>query len=319
MLPNAEICSRARRARDPRFDGRFFTGVITTGIFCRPICPVKTPREENVRYYASAAAALDAGFRPCLRCRPETAPSIPEWTIGSETVIRGLRRIEEGFLNEATVDDLAVSLNVSTRHLNRLFHEELGATPKSFFKSHRLQLAKRLIVDTRLAMTDISAASGYRSLRRFNDDIKSVFKSTPTGLRRERGGTCPALQFRLPLRLPYDRTWVMDFLDKRAIDSLERVDGDRFERRLGDGATLVAKLEADALRVTIPASHVRHVSDYLVRIRRVFDLDADPEAIDSHLGRHATLADTVSRFPGIRVPGSGIRSKGSCAEFSASR
>ena len=277
--------------------------MITTGIFCRPICPVKTPHEENVRYYPSAAAALDAGFRPCLRCRPETAPSIPEWTIGSETVIRGLRRIEDGFLNDATVDDLATSLNVSTRHLNRLFHDELGATPKSFFKSHRLQLAKRLIVDTRLAMTDISAAAGYRSLRRFNDEIRRVFKSTPSSLRRERGGSCPALEFRLPLRLPYDRCWVLSFLDKRAIDTLERVEGDRFERRLSDGATLIAEFQDDALVVTIPASHVRYVSDYLVRVRRIFDLDADPEAIDSHLGTHDALADTVSRVPGIRVPG----------------
>ena len=303
MLPNVEICSRARHARDPRFDGRFFIGVITTGIFCRPICPVKTPNEENVRYYASAAAALDAGYRPCLRCRPETAPSIPEWTIGSETVIRGLRRIEEGFLIESTVDALATSLGVSTRHLNRLFHDELGATPASFSRSRRLQLAKRMIVDSRLAMTDIASAAGYRSLRRFNDEIRAVFKTTPTSLRRDRKGACPALRFQLPLRLPYDRSWVLEFLATRAIDALEWVEGDRYHRRLEDGETLTADFVDDALVVTIPSSHVRHVSDYLVRIRRVFDLDADPDAIDSHLGAQDVLRDVVARFPGIRVPG----------------
>ncbi|MEM8766004.1 MAG: Ada metal-binding domain-containing protein [Pseudomonadota bacterium] len=173
MLPEPHICARARRARDPRFDGRFIVGVLTTGVYCRPICPARLPAEENVRYYPTAAAAQEAGFRPCLRCRPETGRRLPEWTLGSQTVVRGLRLIDGGYLDEGTVAGLAAELGLSSRHLNRLFLTELGASPKSLARTRRLQLAKQLIDESDLPLATVAHSAGYGSIRRFNDDVKA--------------------------------------------------------------------------------------------------------------------------------------------------
>ncbi|MGE0624266.1 MAG: bifunctional transcriptional activator/DNA repair enzyme AdaA, partial [Pseudomonadales bacterium] len=172
MLPEPAICQRARLARDPRFDGRFYVGVVTTGIYCRPVCPARLPAEENVRYYPSPASAQEAGFRPCLRCRPETARRLPEWTLGSQTVVRGLRLIDAGFLDANPVQALAARLGISARHLNRLFLDELGATPKGLARTRRVQLAKRLIDGSSLTLSEVAFRSGFGSLRRFNAEVR---------------------------------------------------------------------------------------------------------------------------------------------------
>ena len=185
MLPGNNILEQARKARDPRFDGRFFVGVKTTGIYCRPVCPVKMPKAENVEFYESAAAASEAGFRPCLRCRPETAPGTPAWRGTSTTVSRGLKLIEEGALDEGSVTQLADRLGVTTRHLSRLFAQHLGASPKVVALTRRLQFAKQLIDSTSLSLTEIALAAGYGSLRRFNDHILSVYGRSPTQMRKQ--------------------------------------------------------------------------------------------------------------------------------------
>ena len=167
MLPEPQVCERARLSRDPRFDGRFFVGVITTGIYCRPVCPARLPARENVRFYPSAAAAQDAGFRPCRRCLPENAARLPEWCIGSRSVLRGLRLIDSGLLDRAQTTQLAHRLGVSQRHMNRLFRQELGATPKSLAQTRRRQLAKRLIDDSDVPLAQIALQAGYGSVRRW--------------------------------------------------------------------------------------------------------------------------------------------------------
>ena len=179
MIPEPEICERARQSRDPRFDGRFFIAVLTTGIYCRPVCPARTPAQDNVRYYPTAAAAQDAGYRPCMRCRPERAASLPAWTVSSETVIRGLELINTGYLNAGSIADLASSLGIGARQLNRLFQDELSASPKSIARMQRLQLARQLIDETDMPFSEVALASGFGSLRRFNDEVKRVFGRPP--------------------------------------------------------------------------------------------------------------------------------------------
>ena len=180
MLPEPNICERARLSRDPRFDGRFVVGVLTTGIYCRPVCPARAPARDNVRYYATPAAAQDAGFRPCLRCRPEAARRLPEWTVGSQTVIKGLRLIDSGFLNDHPVAAMAERLNLSSRQLNRVFSSEVGATPASLARAHRVQLAKRLIDAGGASLANVAMQAGYGSVRRFNDEIKATFGRPPS-------------------------------------------------------------------------------------------------------------------------------------------
>lgn len=306
MIPEPEICERARQSRDPRFDGRFFIAVLTTGIYCRPVCPARTPAQENVRYYPTAAAAQDAGYRPCMRCRPERAASLPAWTVSSDTVIRALDLINAGCLNTGSIADLAAALGIGTRQLNRLFQDELSASPKSIARMQRLQLARQLIDETDLPFSEVALASGYGSLRRFNDEVKRVFGRPPGVLRRlprvVRAGTDIVL--RLPLRQPYDANWVLGFLARRSLAAIEGVQGRRYYRRIGRcGGTnteVSAELGDRYAVVTIPASEARHAGRHLARIRRMFDLDADSATIDAHLAEHCVL--NVERG-GIRVPG----------------
>jgi len=320
MIPAPAICKSARLARDPRFDGRFYTGVLTTGIYCRPVCPARAPAEDNVRYFATSASAQDAGFRPCLRCRPETARRLPEWTLNSQTVIRGLRLIDGGFLLDHGVDELARRLHISARHLTRLFQQELGTTPKSLAKVRRVHLAKRLIDRSQLTFSDVAMRAGYGSVRRFNDEIRETFGRTPRGLRSvgrrvsARGlqsvrGLQKAgeVQLQLPVREPYNRAWVFGFLKQRALPGIEEVVGEVYRRRLPGAATSEHWLEVawqDAgLRLTIPAECALDFGDLLCRVRRVFDLDADCVVVDSHLSRDPLLTQIVRREPGLRVPG----------------
>jgi AraC family transcriptional regulator of adaptative response / DNA-3-methyladenine glycosylase II len=310
MLPERHICQRARLARDPRFDGRFFVAVVTTGIYCRPVCPARQPAEENVRYYPSPAAAQDAGYRPCLRCRPETARRLPEWTLGSTTVVRALRLIDAGFLDEHGVGDLAARLGISTRHLNRLFAAELEAAPKGLARTRRVQLAKRLIDGSTLPLADVAFLAGFGSVRRFNHEFRTVYGCAPGSLRRRR--TVPAsagdIVLHLPVRRPYHEGWMFDFLARRALPGLEVVAGSEYRRALyvdGEAAgwLSVRSVEEGVLRLSVPAAAVGRLSDVLRRVRRVFDLDADPTAVETALGEDPLLASQLARSPGLRVPG----------------
>lgn len=308
MLPEAEVCKRARKARDPRFDGRFYIGVLTTGIYCRPVCPARMPAEENVRYFPTPASAQDAGFRPCLRCRPETARRLPEWTLASQTVVRGLRLIDAGFLDSHPVEAMAERLGISGRHLNRLFLEALQATPKSLARTRRVQLAKRLIDDSTLPLAEVAMRAGFGSIRRFNDEMKDAYRRSPRELRRARSGEPDEdIILNLPVRGPYHADWVFDFLATRALPGLEEVSDGEYRRALFMEGERVGWLRVrwqdDGLRLQVPPAGVAHLGDLLARVRRVFDLDADPVAIASVLSEDPLLAGCLERNPGLRVPG----------------
>lgn len=303
MLPAPDICRRARLARDLRFDGHFVVGVVTTGVFCRPICPARLPAEENVRYFATSAAAMDAGYRPCLRCHPEREHPLPAWTIGSETVVRAVRMIDNGYLVERPVRALAAELGVGERHLNRLFRAEIGTTPKGLARMRRVALAKRLVDETHLAMADVAYAAGYGSVRRFNDEFLRVFRRPPRATRRKRAPAgVSRIRLRLPMREPFNADWVFSFLARRALPTLEDVQGHTYRRRIGDDHISVSRQDG-ALWLELPGALANRTADVLARIRRMFDLDADPEAIESHLLEFPEFARQVRAARGIRVPG----------------
>lgn len=313
MLPHPTVCRRARLARDPRFDGRFVVAVLTTGVFCRPVCPARPAREENARYFATPAAALQAGYRPCLRCRPERASSAPEWCLGSETVLRAARLIEDGFLAGRRVQHLAERFGIGERQLNRLFRQELGATPTALARMRRIALAKRLLDDSGLAATEVAFAAGYASVRRFNEECRSVFGRSPGELRRLRQsakGAAPALRrgagaslrLQLPIRMPFNADWTFSYLARRALPGLEAVSDRCYRRRIGSHWASV-RLEANGLRLQAPVALLDRTASLLGRVRRLFDLDADPCTIDSHLEGSPDLAVGMGGGKGIRVPG----------------
>lgn len=306
-LPSLTVCQQARQSRDPRFDGRFFVAVLTTGIYCRPICPARLPAEDNVRYFASAAGAIDAGFRPCRRCRPESVRRVQEWTLGSDVVLRALRMIETGFLNERSVIELATSLGIGERQLNRLFAAQLGTTPGSIARLRRAETARQLITDSSLTLTEIAHHAGYGSVSRFNHEMRSVFDCTPRQFRAgRRGSPCSHIVMTLPVREPYDFAWVFDYLRVRALAGIEDVQGLHYRRLLrvegGEALWVSVRVSKGHLEVRLP---VCNEPLYLLieRIRRVFDLDADGATIHAHLSRDPTLRPMVAARPGLRVPG----------------
>ena len=227
-----EIYEQARLSRDARFDGRFFVGVRTTGIYCRPVCPANPPKSENILFYPTAAAASEAGYRPCLRCRPECAPGTPAWSGTSTTVQRGLRLIAEGALDGGDIERLAERLGVTSRHLRRLFSKHLGASPQAVAHTQRLHFAKRLIDQTTLPMKDIAIAAGFGSTRRFNDAFRNTYDRSPRQLRRRRGSARVAadLTVHLPYRVPFDWTRLLAFFAARAIPGVEVVRDGRYLR-----------------------------------------------------------------------------------------
>jgi AraC family transcriptional regulator of adaptative response / DNA-3-methyladenine glycosylase II len=307
-----ESCYRAIATRDARFDGRFFTGVRTTGIYCRPICPARTPRRENVTFYPTAAAAQEAGFRPCLRCRPETSPARGAWHGTSNTVSRALMLIEDGALDEGSVADLAARLGVGERQLRRLFRRHLGASPVAVAQTRRVHLARQLIAETDLAMTEVALAAGYGSLRRFNDTFHRLYGRPPSALRRRRGAEIAqpgsAMTLRLAYRPPYDWDAMLGFLGVRAIPGVERVAGDAYTRTIAlDGAfgtvSVTPDPRASCLVAAVRFPRVTALPEILARLRRVFDLAADPLAIAAQLGEDPAMAPLVAARPGLRVPG----------------
>jgi len=307
-----DACYRAMATRDARFDGRLFTGVKTTGIYCRPICPARTPRPENVVFFPTAAAAHEAGFRPCLRCRPETSPDLGAWRGASNTVSRALALVEMGALDEGSVDALAGRVGVGERQLRRLFQVHLGASPVAVAQSRRVLLAKQLIHETRLPMTEIAMAAGYGSLRRFNDTFQALFRRPPSALRRAGSVDVPAgvsgeISLKLRYRPPYDWPAMLGFLRARAITGVESVEGEVYRRTIGlegaQGIVTVRPGDGNALDATVRFPRISTLPRIIARLRRVFDLAADPDAIALQLVKDPTLAPLVAARPGLRVPG----------------
>lgn len=306
-----DACYRALESRDPRFDGRLFVGVTSTGIYCRPICPARTPKRENCRFFASAAAAQEAGFRPCLRCRPETAPDLAFWRGSSNTVSRALALIADGALDadEAGMEALAERLGVGGRQLRRLFKQHLGASPVAVAQTRRVLLAKQLIQETRMPLAEVALAAGFGSVRRFNETFRALFRRPPRALRRGRAAPAEAgVTLRLRYRPPYDWPAMLDFLAARAIDGVERVEGGVYRRTVAlDGALgsiAVSHLAgAESIGVTIRFPALKALPSIVARTRRVFDVGADIETIGAHLARDPLLARLVAARPGLRAPG----------------
>src|SRR5437868_9750085 len=279
---------RARLSRDARFDGRFFIAVTSTGIYCRPVCPAPTSKSSNVRYYATAAAAAEAGFRPCLRCRPEAAPGTPAWLGASAVVRRALRLIEEGALDEISVDELAARIGIGPRHLHRLFTQHVGASPIAVAQTRRLHFAKRLLDDSALPITQIALAAGFGSLRRFNDTFQKTYQRAPRELRRHQGSrtmnNTDEVTLKLSFRPPYDWTHIRDFLATRAVPGVERVDEGGYARTIaltgGHAIVSVGPLEdEDALQLRVHGAPPSALFQISASARRMFDLAADPTRI----------------------------------------
>ncbi|MGH8196323.1 MAG: AlkA N-terminal domain-containing protein [Woeseiaceae bacterium] len=309
-----DIYERARLARDARFDGQFYIAVRTTGIYCRPICPVNAPKRENITYFPSAAAASEAGYRPCLRCRPECAPGTPAWNGTSTTVRRGLRLIAGGALDDGNIERLAARLGVTSRHLRRLFTKHLGASPLAVAHTQRLHFAKRLIDDTQLTMSQISAAAGYGSVRRFNDAFKKSYGRAPRDLRKAgaggpvSGASLGTLTFLLPYRAPFNWTAMLEFFAVRATPGVESVSGGVYRRTVAvDGCHGIVEVapatKEGYLSLTLHGVPTNALFEVIQRVREVFDLDAPVNEIGATLGRDAALQTFVTQCAGIRVPG----------------
>jgi AraC family transcriptional regulator, regulatory protein of adaptative response / DNA-3-methyladenine glycosylase II len=312
VVPDKASAYKALQSHDARFDGQIFVAVKSTGIYCRPVCPARTPKFENCTFYSSAAAAQEAGYRPCLRCRPETAPQLASWRGTSNTVSRALALIEEGALDgeEHTIETLAERLGIGERQLRRLFLQHLGASPVAVAQTRRVLFAKQLIHDTDLPMTEVALASGFNSLRRFNEVFQNLFHRPPSALRRkasvvEQGvGTV----LRLRYRPPYDWDAMLHFLEARAIPGVEVVANRVYHRVIElDNALGVIAVnhlpKRESLCVTIQFPTVKALPAIVNRVRRQFDLNVDICTIDEHLSRDPQLASLVGRRPGLRAPG----------------
>lgn len=314
QLLDRDVCYRALRTRDARFDGVFYTAVVSTSIYCRPVCPARTPKLENCIFLPSAAAAHSMGFRPCLRCRPEIAPGLAGWRGSANTVSRALHLIAQGAFDEHGADELAARLGVGARHLRRLFDRHVGATPVAVAQAHRVLFAKQLITETSLSMADIALAAGFQSIRRFNDAFAKTYGRPPSALRRAQGAAEPSqgLTLKLGFSPPYDFAAMLEFLAARAIPGVEKVvPGVSYQRTfaLGPVGKAHGRIEVRAAKghhhliATIASSDVSALSAIVARLRQLFDLDADVAAIDAHLARDPSLRERVLARPGLRVPG----------------
>lgn len=324
-MPDFEQSYRAVRSRDPRFDGWIYPAVRTTGIYCRPSCPAitpKTPKRENLRFYATAAAAQEAGFRACRRCQPDAAPGSPEWDLRADVAGRAMRLVDDGVADREGVAGLAARLGYTTRHLGRVLTAELGAGPIDLARARRAHTARLLLETTTVPLTDVAFAAGFGSVRQFNDTIRAVFAATPTEVRRRArrnlAGTRtvrpsgPAAEafpvtLRLPYREPYDWTGVWAYLGARLVPGLEEMTGDVYRRtlRLPHGSG-VAELEpvADHIRARLRLDDLRDLGPAVARIRRLLHADADPAGVVEVLGADRVLGSLVRARPGLRVPGS---------------
>ncbi|MDW5594540.1 AlkA N-terminal domain-containing protein [Conexibacter stalactiti] len=337
MVDDFEQCYRAVSAKDGRFDGWFVTAVTTTGIYCRPSCPAVTPKRTSVRFLPSAAAAQRAGFRACKRCRPDASPGSPEWNARADAVGRAMRLIADGSVDRDGVGGLACRLGFSERHLHRLLVAELGAGPLALARAQRAHTARTLIETSTLPFTEVAFAAGFPSIRQFNDTVRDVFATTPTELRRRSAhrdgagagetGATGALQLRLRCRPPFDGAGLLGFLGLRAVPGVEVVEGAasaagesgasaagasatgasvtyRRVLALPHGPGVVALTpRAEHVDCTLRLTDLRDLSAAVQRCRRLLDLDADPVAVDTALGRDELLGPLVRAMPGLRVPG----------------
>ena len=309
-MPSTAVCEIARLSRDARFDGVFFTAVLSTRIYCRPVCPARPPKPENVQYYPSAAAAQAQGFRPCLRCRPELAPGNHLGLQGEHLVSRALKLINEGFLAEQSLDALAERLNVGARQLRRLFVQYLGAPPIAVHATQRLLFAKQLLTETHLSITEVAMASGFGSVRRFNAAFAQANHAEPRAFRRSTKTLAnKGLILRLGYRPPYDFSAVLAFLKTRALPGIERVDEHSYQRVFGtpdSPAWLRISTwpgQQAALKLELLNVQPSHLLGVVTRVRRMFDLDAAPLAISHTLSASPLLAPLIERYPGLRLPG----------------
>lgn len=299
----------AVQSRDARFDGRFFTGVRTTGIYCRPICPARTPKRTSVDFFPSAAAAEAAGFRPCLRCRPETAPHTPVWQGTATTVGRALCLINRGILDETSVESLAERLGMGGRHLRRLFEQHVGVSPQALAQSRRVHFAKQLVEQTRLPISQVAYTAGFSSIRRFNAAYKMTFRENPSTTRaHKKAASSTAIALHLTYRPPFDWEYLLGFLRGRAIPGVETIEGVQYRRTIqvdkhtGTFCVRPSK-KRHTLELRVSSALAPVLFAVATRVRQMFDLDADPMIISEHFTNDALLASSFAKRPGIRIPG----------------
>ena len=321
---DAASCYRALTSRDARFDGRFFTAVTTTGVYCRPVCPARTPARANVRFYGCAAAAEADGFRPCRRCRPDAAPGTPAWQGAPAVVARGLRLIRDGVLDDDGVDRFAERLGLSARQVRRLFETHVGAPPAEIARVRRVHFARTLVDDPSLRLTDIAFAAGFQSVRQFNHAFRQTFRAAPRSLRRglaearsaKAEGAKGDISLRLSYRPPFDLAWLLDLFAGRAAPGVEQVQDGVYRRTAafgdargwievtgGAGNAARAGTRHRHLDVRVSASLGAHLMRIAAAVRRMFDLDADPATIARALGADPMLRRAMRAKPGLRVPG----------------
>lgn len=310
MIAGFDERYRAIESRDARFDGQFVTAVRSTGIYCRPSCPARTPRRQNVEFFATSAAAHEAGYRACKRCLPEAAPGSPQWNIRTDAVGRAMRLIADGVVERDGVPGLAARLGYSSRHLARLLTAELGAGPLALARAHRAHTARMLLVGTDLAASDVAFSAGFASVRQFNDTVREVFGMPPLELRARRRGhdlhTPGSIDLVLPYREPMDAAGVFAWMSARAIPGVEAAASDAYARTLrldGGPAWFRVRIDGGHLRLESRLTRLGDLPALVARVRRLFDLDADPIAIDAALGSHPVLRPLVAAVPGMRVPG----------------
>lgn len=311
MRLDEKTCEQARLNYDARYDGRVFIGSTISGVYCRPICPTPHNKRIHVRYFPTAAAAVQAGFRPCLRCRPEVAPGTPAWNGTSATVSRGLRLIAEGALDEDGVERLGERLGVTSRHLSRLFFRHLGAAPTAIARTRRLHFAKQLISDTNMPMAQVALAAGFGSIRQFNDVFRQYCGMPPSELRRigkRPQNSKDEYVFQLAYRPPYAWSALLAFLKARSVPGVESVRDGIYRRVIGfqDSQGLLEVMHlprVHALRVRLQIHRPELLLQVISRVRAMFDLNAAPDLVQQDLRRDHVLAPLVRRYPGVRLPG----------------
>ncbi len=318
-IDDREACYRAVKSRDRRFDGVFYIAVRTTGIYCRPSCPAMTPQLKNVTFYRTAAAAQGAGYRACKRCLPDATPGSPEWDVSADAAGRAMRLIADGLVEREGVEGLSARIGYSSRHLTRLLTQEVGAGPLALARARRAQTARTLIESGTMSFADVAFASGFASVRQFNDTIREVYASSPTELRgrsrlHEHGDRTGRLELRLAVRAPFNATELLAFLRLRVVEGVEAAGHDWYARslRLPHGYG-VARLDfgnltgrggtTEFVGCTLQLTDQRDLASAVERCRRLIDADCDPIAVDDELGADPVLAPLVRRRPGLRVPG----------------
>jgi AraC family transcriptional regulator, regulatory protein of adaptative response / DNA-3-methyladenine glycosylase II len=311
VIADTERCYRAVLSRDRRFDGVFYTGVRTTGIYCRPSCPAVTPRRRNVAFYVTPAAAQRAGFRACRRCRPDLTPGSPEWDVRADVAGRAMRMIADGVVEREGVTGLAARTGYTPRHLNRLLTSHLGAGPLSLARAQRAHTARILIETTAMGFADVAFAAGFASVRQFNATMAEVYDATPTQLRSTRRAAPEAqssgvITVALAVREPFDAASLLGFLLPRAVRGVETCRESTYARTLrlphGHG-TVELEPKSDRVLCRLTLTDLRDLASAVERCRRLLDLDADPVAIDDQLSTDPLLAPLLSKRPGLRVPG----------------